>query len=454
MNHAGENGSPVANDSSNSSRRQFLKTSTAVAAGAAILSQASKAQAYEAFGDKEIKIGLIGCGGRGTGAVSQLFNAAGPIKLVAMGDAFDYRLKGSLNSLTNGIRKSDRNLADYIDVPESRQHVGLDAYQKVLESDCDVVVLATPPGFRPDQFEAAIDAGKHVFMEKPVAVDAPGIRKILAAGKKAEEKGLAVQVGLQRQHEPKYMETVKQLHEGAIGDIILTRVYWNSSGVWVRPRKEEQSELEYQVDNWYYFLWACGGQICEQHIHNLDVSNWVKQATPIEAQAQGGREVRTNKETGQIYDHTMVEYTYPDGSRMLSCCRHIPGAWGQVAEHAHGSTGTADISGGKIYDADGKLVWRYQGKRVQGHQQEQLDMVDNLRAGRVPSETEYGATSTMTAILGRMAAHSGKRVKWDEAINSDLSLASSMLSWDATPPVKPDEDGRYPVPVPGKAVVI
>ena len=452
------NSAPAKAVFSDASRRQFLKASSAAVAGAAIASQAKVASAYEAFGDREIKIGLIGCGGRGTGAVGQLFNANGPIKLVAMADAFSYRIDDCLKQLTRAAKRkaagSSASVSDYIDVPESRKHVGLDAYQKVLESDCDVVVLATPPGFRPAQFAAAIDADKHVFTEKPMGVDAPGIRKVLETGKKAEEKGLAVQVGLQRRHEPKYIETVKRIHEEAIGDLILTRVYWNSAGVWTRPRKPDQSELEYQVNNWYYFLWTCGGQIVEQHIHNLDVGNWVNQALPVRAQAQGGREVRTSKEHGQIYDHTMVEFSYPNESRMLSCCRHIQGAWGQVAEYAHGTKGSANIGAGRIYGADGKLVWKFEGRNVQGHQQEQLDLVDNLRAGRIPNETEYGAMSTMTAIFGRMAAHSGKELSWDKAINSDISLADNLLAWDATPPVAPDDEGRYPVPVPGKAQVV
>lgn len=433
------------------SRRDFLKTSTVVA-GAALASQASTASAYSAFGDNEIKVGLIGCGGRGTGAVVQILNGEGPIRLVAMADAFETRLTDSLKRITNHAdKKGDEKV---VDVPESRRYVGLDAYKQVLESDCDLVVLATPPGFRPAQFEAAVDAGKHVFAEKPVAVDAPGVRKVLAAGKKAEEKGLLVQIGLQRHHEPKYIETIKQLHEGAIGDILLTRVYWNSSGVWVRPRTPEQSEMQYQVNNWFYFLWTCGGQLVEQHIHNIDISNWVNEATPVEAQGQGGRQVRTSKETGHIFDHHMIEYTYPNGSKMLSCCRHIPGAWGQVGEFAEGTLGSAHINSGKIFDRDGKIVWRYKGRGVQGHQQEQLNLVKALRAGETPNETEFGALSTMTAIMGRMATHSGKRIKWEEAINSDLSLGPDTLAFDAEPPVSPDSDGRYPIPMPGKTVVL
>ena len=212
--------------------------------------------------------------------------------------------------------------------------------------------------------------------------------------------------------------------------------------------------MQYQVDNWYYFNWVCGDQIVEQHIHNIDVSNWLKDATPIEAQGQGGREVRTSRETGQIFDHHMVEFTYPDETKMLSCCRHIKGAWSEVAEYAHGTKGTARLHRGEIYGPDGDVIWRFGGRNPQGHQQEQEDLVANLRAGRVPNETEYGAMSTMTAIFGRMATYSGKRLKWEEAINSDLDLTPETLAWDAQPPVTPDADGRYPVPVPGKTQVI
>ncbi|MEN1681880.1 MAG: Gfo/Idh/MocA family oxidoreductase [Planctomycetota bacterium] len=446
-----EHARPANNSSHNGSRRTFLKTSAAAVAASAMAARTSLAS-YEPFGEREIKVGVVGCGGRGTGAVSQIFNGAGPIRLVAMADAFDYRLASSYDRLTRAAKKIGDRVA--VDVPQSRRYLGLDGYKKVMESDCDLVVLATPPGFRPDQFEAAVDAGKHVFMEKPVATDAPGIRKVLATGQKAAEKGLAVQVGLQRHHEPKYQETIAKLHDGAIGDILLTKVYWNSGGLWVRNRRPDQTEMQYQVDNWFYFFWTCGGQLVEQHIHNIDISNWVKQATPVTAQGQGGREVRTSKATGQIFDHHMVEFTYPDGSTMLSCCRHIDGAWGQVGEYATGSKGTADIGRGKIFDRDGNLVWRYRGKNVQGHQQEQLNLIDALRAGERPDECEYGAMSTMTAIMGRMATTGGKMVKWEDALNSDLALGPKQLAWDAEAPVQPDEDGRYPVPVPGKTVVI
>jgi predicted dehydrogenase len=318
------------------------------------------------------------------------------------------------------------------------------------------VILATPPGFRPLHFDTAINAGKHVFMEKPVATDPAGVRRVLEVAKLAKQKNLAVQVGLQRHHEFRYREVVDKIHNGEIGDVILSRAYWNGGGVWIRPRKDEQTELEYQINNWYYFNWLCGDHINEQHIHNLDVINWVMQGFPVEAQGQGGREVRVGPDTGQIFDHHMVEFTY-DGAhkpKMLSQCRHIKGCWNSVSEHVHGSKGFADVSAAKIYDQKGNLTWESDKKEVSGKgwQQEHIDLFAALRAGEVPNEAEYGAKSTMTAILGRMATYSGKTVKWDDAINADMALADfdSLTSFDQKSPVQPNDDGSYPVPVPGQ----
>jgi myo-inositol 2-dehydrogenase / D-chiro-inositol 1-dehydrogenase len=312
-----------------------------------------------------------------------------------------------------------------------------------------MVILATPPGFRPIHFEEAVKQGKHVFMEKPVAVDAPGVRKVLETARIAKEKGLGVGVGLQRHHQNHYVETIKRLQDGAIGDILLTRVYWNGAGVWTRARKPDQTEMEYQMRNWYYFNWLCGDHICEQHIHNLDVSNWLKDAHPVSANGMGGREVRTGKEHGQIFDHHFVEFTYEDGSTMMSQCRHIEGCWSQVDEFCTGSKGSSHIGGGRIQMADGS-TWRHQGENPNPYQQEHDHLFAAIRKGEPYSEAEYGATSTMTSILGRMATYSGKVITWDEAINSEKDLSPQDYSFDATPPVVPDSDGNYPVPVPGK----
>ncbi len=427
------------------SRRDFIKKSSLLVAGGTVASNLNIARAAHPYGSDTIKVGLVGCGGRGTGAAAQAMNTKGKVELVAMADAFGDRLQSSYRTLV-GQHK------DKVTVTADQQFVGFDAYKNIMESDADLIILATPPGFRPLHFEAAIKAGKHVFMEKPVAVDAPGVRRVLKVAEEAKQKKLAVQVGLQRRHEVAYKETIARLQDGIIGDIILSRPYWNGGGVWVRPRTAQQTEMEYQMRNWYYFNWLCGDHITEQHIHNLDVINWLKDGFPIEANGQGGRQVRRGKDNGEIYDHHFVEFTYADGSKSYSQCRHIRGCWNSVSEHAHGTKGHVDIGGAKIYDAKGEVLWNGRGLGRGGHQQEHHDFFADLRAGKIPNEAEYGAKSTMTSILGRMCTYSGKKITWDQAINSDIALADvdNYTSYQDTPPIVPDADGNYEIPTPGK----
>ncbi|MDZ4848160.1 MAG: Gfo/Idh/MocA family oxidoreductase [Pirellulaceae bacterium] len=437
-----ENPVPSVVPSSPDTRRNFIKATSAIVAGGTLVGgQLPLARAAHAFGSDVIKLGLIGCGGRGTGAVGQAMDTEGPTRLVAAADAFESRSSPSLA----GLKKKYPKQVD----PNIKIHNGLEAYKEVLASDCDLVILATPPGFRPLHFEAAIKAGKNVFAEKPVASDAPGVRRFLEANKLAKEKGLTVQVGLQRHHQTDYRETIAKLKDGAIGDILYTRVYWNGAGVWIRDRKPEQTELEYQVSNWYYFNWLSGDHICEQHIHNLDVSNWLMDAHPIEVNGQGGRQVRTGDDTGEIYDHHFLEYTYPNGAKMFSQCRHIPGCWGDVSEFAHGTKGWCEISKGIIYDHNNKEVWKSP-KDENGHANEHVDLFAAIRKGEIPNEGDYGATSTMTAIMGRMASYSGKKLSWDDCFNSKVALADfdSLHSYQDNAPVQP-ENGKYWIPMPG-----
>jgi myo-inositol 2-dehydrogenase / D-chiro-inositol 1-dehydrogenase len=448
----------TASPSNPTSRRAFLRNSSLLVAGSAIAAnpvQAQIAKSAHAFGSDTIKIGLVGCGGRGTGAATQAMNTTGgEVKIVAMADAFQSNLQSCLGRIS-------RAHPGKTDVPKDRQFAGLNAYNDVLQTDCDMVILATPPGFRPLHFAAAVKAGKHVFSEKPVAVDGAGVRKFLAVNEEAKQKGLAVAIGLQRRHERKYMNTIKALQDGAIGDIVLARVYWNGTKPWVRERKEGMTELEYQVHNWYQFLWTCGDHIVEQHIHNLDVINWLKNDYPATAQGQGGCTLR-EKSYGEIFDHHMIEFTYGDGTVMLSECRHQPNTWNSVAEHVHGTKGRADVSGSKIYDADGKMIHNFNPRDdaerdlSQGHQQEHHDLFAEIRAGRLPQEGEWGAKSTMTAIFGRMATYSGKLLKWDECLNSEVvvSPVDKISSFQDEPPTKPDANGWYALPVPGKTKVV
>lgn len=436
------------------SRRKFIKQSSLLVAGSAVAGQLtgqlSLAQSAHAYGSDEIKVGLIGCGGRGRGASQNALTTDGPTKLVAIADAFH-------DKITSGIAALKRTpVADKVDVAPDHQFSGFDAYKKLLQTDIDLVILATPPGFRPVHLEAAVEAGKNIFMEKPVAVDPAGVRRVLEATRRAKEKNLLLQVGLQRRHEPRYKETIQRLQDGVIGDIILTRAYWNGGGVWTRHRKPDQTEMEYQMRNWYYFNWLCGDHIVEQHIHNLDVINWLKNGFPVSAQGQGGRQVRTGLDAGEIYDHHMVEFTYADGSKMLSQCRHIPNTWTSVSEHAHGTKGTCNIGDARIVDNDDNLIYRYGRGGGNGHQQEHHDLFADIRKGNRPNEGEYGALSTMTSILGRMATYSGKAIDWEEALNSEhvISPVDKFTSMEDMPPTQPDEDGRYPIPMPGITQVL
>jgi len=447
--------SEASRPNSSDSRRTFLKGSTAAIVGGALAANLSIAKSAHAAGDDEIKIALIGCGGRGTGAANQALRTEGKVKLIAMADVFEDRLEGAYQQL-----EKQGGIKERLDVPKERRFVGFDAFQKAIDAGPDLVILATPPGFRPSQFEAAVKAGKHVFMEKPVATDAPGVRKVLAAAEEAKKKNLGVGVGLQRRHQAQYLETIKRLQDGAIGDILATRVYWNGSTPWMHSREDLEakagrklSEMEYQMRNWYYFTWICGDHIVEQHIHNMDVSNWLKNAFPVKANGMGGCEVRKGKDYGETFDHHAVEFEYADGSRMFSQCRHIPGCWNSVSEYAIGSNGTADISGAKITVKGGE-DWRYRGPRPDPYQVEHDDLFASIRAGNPINEGEAGAKSSMTAILGRMCTYSGKELTWDEALASNIDLAPETFSFDTTPKSLPDANGMYQLAVPGLTKVV
>jgi len=287
-------------------------------------------------------------------------------------------------------------------------------------------------------------------MEKPVATDAPGVRRVLAAVRESKRKNLMVGVGLQRRHEPQYMETMKRVHDGAIGDVILSRVYWNGGSIWYRNRTPNQSEMAFQCNNWYHFNWICGDQIVEQHIHNLDVGCWAKNAYPVKCNGMGGREMRMGGDAtkSQINDHTFCEYTFADGTKMYSQGRHLAGGWNNVSEALHGTNGTA-VPDGSI---DGPNAWRFEGESPSGHQQEQHDLIEALMRGEIYNEGEYGAHSTFTAILGREACYSGKELKWDDLLarGRDLAPGIDTYTMDSVPPTAPGEDGKYPVPEPGK----
>ena len=437
-------------------RRDFLKTTAATVAGLGIVG--AMTTPVHAAGDDTLKIALIGCGNRGTGAVTQALRTKGSVKLWALADTFPDRVESCLRhvqrEMKNGNEQS-KEAPQQIDVPKDRQFVGLDAYRKVMESGVDVVILAGPPGYRPLHFEHAIKSGKHVFMEKPVATDPAGIRRVLAAAEEAKKKNLKVGVGLQRRHQPSYIESIDRINNGEIGDLVALRCYWNGGPPAKTPfPRGDLSELEFQVRNWYFFDWLSGDHICEQHVHNIDVCNWIKGAHPVEAQGMGGRQVRTGKEFGNIFDHHAVEYTYADGTKMFSQCRQILNTATLIAEAVHGTRGTATLNGtnAELFVGN-QQKWKKggggKGYSNSAYQVEHDAFFDAIRNEKPHNEAEYGATSTMTAILGRMATYSGQRVKWDHAINLPTAITVDAEAWDATTPLKPDADGRYAIAIPG-----
>ncbi len=426
------------------SRRKFVKGS-ALAAGGLMFSPMMQARSLRYGQNPVLRLAVIGCGGRGTGAIRQALQADPDTELVAMADAFEDRLNDCYNNLSQIFDKKR------LKVKDSDKYVGFDAYKKAIDQ-ADVVILATTPGFRPVHFRYAVEQGKHVFMEKPVAVDAPGIRSVLETGRMAMEKKLCVVTGLQRHYETKYRELYKQVQDGSIGKITGGSVYWNSSGVWVRDRQPGQTEMEYQMRNWYYFNWLCGDHITEQHVHNIDVANWFLGEYPVSAQGMGGREVRNGKDTGQIFDHHFVEFKYANGAVISSQCRHQPGCWNMVNETLQGTKGSMNTGPGLIQDLDGKTLFRHDDEEDPNpYQVEHDELFAAIRRGELINNTEYTAMSTMSSILGRMATYSGTLITMEEALSKGKSIMpdESKLGFQMDPPVMPDANGYYPVPVPG-----
>lgn len=433
------------------SRREFVKNSGLLAGGLMAAPLLSKANFFSGSSDA-IKIALVGCGGRGTGAAIQALLTKQNVKLVAMADAFRDNLDNSLKAIM-GEAEENPGIKSKIDVPDERRFSGFDGYLKAIPL-ADVVILATPPGFRPIHFEEAVKQGKHIFMEKPVAVDPAGVQKVLAAAAVAKQKKLNVVVGLQRHYQNSYRELFKR--KDLIGDITSAQAWWNNDGVWVRDRKDGQTEMEYQMRNWYYFNWLCGDHITEQHIHNIDVINWFKGGYPVKAQGMGGRQVRNGKNHGEIFDHHFVEFTYADGSILNSQCRHIPGTMARVDELLIGTKGRIATGAGTITDHKGKQLYKFDSKTENNpYQTEHDELFEAIAKGQYKfADAENGAKSSMTSVLGRMATYSGQVIEWDKAINSGLDIMPKEFSWTAAPPIVPNADGFYPIATPGKTKYI
>lgn len=420
------------------SRRTFISSSAATAA----LSATSHAWAAPSDGD--IKIALIGCGGRGTGACNQALSAGSTIKLVALVDPLAGKAQDALDILT-------KKHEGQIDVPPDQVFTGFQDYKKAFDL-ADVVLITTPPGPRPHLFEEAIKAGKHVFMEKPVATDANGVRRVLAAAKEAKQKNLNVCVGLQRRYDPGYQDMINRIQGGEIGDLVHGRVYWNGTSRPGYPREEGESEMHYQIRNWYFFTWMSGDHILEQHVHNLDIAQWaLNGALPVRAMGQGGRQVRRARENGTIFDHHTVEFEYENGMRILSQCCQIGGKCQKdVSEHFHGTKGIANLANGGRFLINGELPG---GQRIRNrpdpYQLEHDAFFENIRTGGYRNDAEYAAHATLMGVMGRMATYTGQVITWDQALNSQEILVPDVIDWDIEPPVRPDADGWYPVAIPG-----
>src|SRR5258706_7103272 len=411
------------------SRREFLKSSTAAALAGPALAQSAFAQARNSSPGETLRVALIGCGGRGTGAAAQALAADPNLKLIALGDALKDRLESSLKNL-----QKQKEIAQKIEVPEEQRFVGFDAYKQVLASGVDVVLLATPPHFRPIHLKAAIDAGKHVFAEKPIAVDAPGVRSVLASCEEARRKKLAVVSGLALRYSNAYRETIKRFHDGAIGDVRTLQANDFRGPIWVKPRQPGWTDMEYNMRNWYYFTWLSGDFNVEQHVHMLDVCAWImKDEYPVSAIGVGGRTVRTGSEYGNIYDHHSVIYEYANGVKLHAYFRQQSGCANDIALHAAGSKGTADISQRALQiSADAK--WTYNGDKNNQSQTEHDELFASIRNGKPINNGDYMSKTTLMAIMGRMATYTGQKITWEQAMNSQEDLSPERYDWDAKPP--------------------
>ena len=437
------------------SRRKFLQQSGAAVAGATLASTlATRAYAGE---QNEIKIVLVGCGGRGTGAAAQALNTKGPVKLVAMADFFESRLKGSLAHLTKAA-------GNKVDVPPDRQFVGLDGYRKAIDllEGKGVALLTTPPTFRPIHVEYAVSKGCHVFMEKSFGVDAPGVQRILRAGEEAKKKNLKIAGGLMSRHYKPLEAAVEQLHAGLIGELITLWAYRVHGPVGGGPKSPTETDLAHQIRNYSCYTWVNGSFLLDWLIHNLDVCCWVKDAWPVSAQGQGGRQCRTVAD--QLFDHYAVEYTFPDGTRLFAQGRHMQNTWGFFGDIIHGAKGSAILGEGqsqpRIYkgfqQTAANQIWEYKGPHCDHYQVEHDMLFDAIRQDKPYNEAERCAKATMVGILGRMAAESGQLVTWDQAMASKVELAPGLdqYTMDSKPPVLPDAQGKYPVAMPGFSKVL
>jgi myo-inositol 2-dehydrogenase/D-chiro-inositol 1-dehydrogenase len=456
----------MADENMQASRREFVAAAGAIAATGAftVLSRGQDKPAANTSGNETIKVGLVGCGGRGGGAAVNALDADNRVKIVALADVFKDRLEGAHNNLKS-------KYPDRIDVGE-RKFLGFDAYKEVMKTDADYVILATPPHFRPYHIQAAVDAKKHVFTEKPVAVDPWGVRAVIAAGEKAKQLGLSIVAGTQRRHQGPYVEAAKMVRDGAIGKVVAARAYWNQTQLWHNKRGRDWSDMEWMLRDWVNWCWLSGDHIVEQHVHNIDVVNWFvtesrQSATPVHPVKAVGMGGRAHRPTGDQYDYFAVDFVYDDGVHMASYCRQINDCDRNVSEAIIGEKGYLDTNAGfRLVGANGQPLVSGGGGRSRGkgkgkgkgsdqprsgpfaayhpdpYVQEHKDLIASLTNNGKLNEAANVATSTMTAIMGRVAAYTGEEVSWDKLLNSELRLGPKEFNFD----VKLPENAKPPVP--------
>jgi predicted dehydrogenase len=424
-------------------RREFLKTGTAAAVGTLVYG----GSLVQAEPQEKIRVGLIGCGGRGTGAAMDCVEASPDVVITAMGDLFPDGLAGSLQTLQQKLPTANLGVT-----PETC-FTGFDSYQKVVNAGVDMVLLAAPPFFRPQHLQAAVEAGKHVFMEKPVAVDPAGVRSVIASSERAAQKKLGIVAGTQRRHQKHYVEIMKRVRAGDIGDIVAGECHWRMGALWVERAAQnwadrtakQWSDMEWQVRNWLFTVWCSGDHIVEQHVHNLDIINWAIGDHPVKCVGMGGRAARTEPMYGNVYDHFAVEYEYANGARILSMCRQTAGAMDSVFERVVGTKGFAytDSADGYI---KGENPYSTDKESPNPYVQEHADLIASIKAGAPLNEGKQVAESTLTAIMGRMSAYTGRTVSWDWAMEtSKLDLTPPHFEWKELPPLEVAIPGKTPL---------
>ncbi len=426
----------------NLNRREFVKKGSMAAIGSSVLNKPS----FSKNKNERLRVGIVGCGERGAGAIVNALAVSDAFDLVAMGDTFKDRLDKCFTDIQPYDKKGQ------IKVEEKNKFVGFDAYEKVI-AESDVVFLVTPAPFRPMHFEAAINAGKHVFMEKPVAVDVPGYHKIMEISKLADEKKLNVVVGLQMRYKKSFQELINRIWQDEIGRVVSIDVYFNVGAPRIHPRQPGQTEMEYQMRNWRYFTWLWGGQLAGQTIHQMDVMNWMMKDFPVTAKGLGGRQTFNGPNQGNTWDHHFTEFEYSNGTKMHVQSFTMDKCWGRMGFYVQGTKGSADEHN-RIYDLDKKVLWNWREDEPNEYEVEHDVLFKSILNGKHVNDTEYGAKSTLTTIMGRMAMQSGRIMTIEDVLQSEKSIIPKKFTWDAEMPDMPDVNGNYPTAIPGVTKVI